>query len=50
MCWANPDCGSPEPRETGCDMAGLSYIVHTGLLNTPTQMTMLQHHNAAENP
>lgn len=32
----------------GGDKAGLFYIVHTGLLNTRIQMTMLQHDSAAE--
>lgn len=32
----------------GGDRAGLFYIVHTGLLNTRIQMTMLQHDSAAE--
>lgn len=32
----------------GGDKAGLFYIVHTGLLNTRIQMTMLQHDSAVK--
>lgn len=49
VCWTDSDCGARRTRyNLGRDQAGLFYNCTYCPLNTRMQMTMVQHHNAAD--